>query len=182
MSPMSSSLVKAITVGKDTFEVINHPECKICQARDKNNKSLRMSIDKYIMQKNNRQASKMLLNMGITIGEHAVAAHVKKHSPYVQTFRDKMAAVQEDAIDKGMDKLGGMYLDPDDVIQSIINIGGKRIIDGDMQVDSRMLVAVLKEQGARNKKAALSDILDALEKKRFVKPIDGEVIEDANTD
>lgn len=179
---MSSSLVKAITVGKDTFEVINHPECKICQARDKNNKSLRMSIDKYIMQKNNRQTSKMLLNMGIKIGEQAIAKHVNKHSPYIQTFRDKIAVVQADAIDKGMDKLGGMYLDPDDVIQSIINIGGKRIIDGELQVDLRTLVAILKEQGTRNKKAALSDILDALDKTRFIKPVDGEVVEDANTD
>lgn len=175
-----SFFLQEIQLGEgNKVEAINHPECPVCTAKDNTATPVRVYIDKYLINHSIGATVRMMGEMGIRVGPNVLKTHMNKHSPYILEFKANLSRSLDEAIEAGISKVSeDIVWDPDDVLQTIINIGGQRIKTGDMSVDSKLLMGALKEQGTRKKNTAISILIDELEAKRFPKRIEGEVAEE----
>lgn len=156
-------------IPKTEYTFSNDPECLICIASE-NGKSIRADLDRFFVShyRDVRVCMDHLRERGINISVKLFKAHMKKHSAFIETARKEVERVAEKtALDK-FDKLEE-YVDADELIQDIITIGGHKIQTGEMEVDSKLLVAALKEQGARKKGGTIRDLMDSLDLQRFGK-------------
>jgi len=173
-----------IKTGKETHNVLIHPDCKICKAKDSKGKSMRANIDKYSMTHSYndtvRYAQMYVLNSKVSIIN--VKRHLEKHSPYVAEVKEHIKNLAEET---AMDRFNTLdeNLDPDEVILEIITKGGRRVKTGEIEIDGKMLLGALKEQGTRRKFGTLRDVLESLDKVRFGElPIqEGKLLEDVDS-
>ncbi len=165
-------------VGKTEYRFSSDPECLICIASE-NGKPIRPEIDRFFVShyRDTEACMNYLREKGIYTTKALFKRHMNKHSSFIESARKEVERVAEKtALDK-FDKLEE-YVDADELIQDIITIGGHKIQTGEMDVDSKLLVAALKEQGARKKSGTLRDLLGELDKQRFIPLIEGEIIEE----
>lgn len=154
-------------VGKTQYRFSIDPECAICIAQE-DGKPIRAEIDKYLVShyKDTRECMHYLKERGVVITKALFRVHMRKHSPYIEeSFKEVQRVAEKTALEK-IDKLEE-YVDADELIQDIITIGGHKIQTGEMEVDSKLLVAALKEQGARKKGGTIRELMDSLDLQRF---------------
>jgi hypothetical protein len=173
---MGKMLTGKIKVGKTEYKYTNHPACPVCMAQD-DDKPIRSEIDKYLVSHTAKETAQMVQDeYNLFIPEATFKTHIKNHSSYIN---DAKAMITQAAEKHALSKIDQLeeFVDADELIQDIITIGGHKIQTGEMDVDSKLLVAALKEQGARKKTGTLRDLLADLDKQRFLPVIEGELIE-----
>lgn len=165
-------------VGKTEYRFSIDPECSICIAVE-DGKPIRPEIDRFLISHYREPAAclRYLKEKGVITTLKLFRRHMNKHSSFIEETRKEVERVAEKtALDK-IDRLEE-FVDADELIQDIITIGGRKIQTGDMEVDSKLLVAALKEQGARKKSGTLRDLLGELDKQRFIPLVAGEIVEE----
>ena len=171
-------LMENVKVGKKKSSLLNSYECLICTAKDKDGKDARMKIDKYTINHSEKETLKWLLDEhNVAISAIKLRKHLNIHSPYIIEAKNKVMDVAANSALATIDKLEDKIRDADDVIQDIINKGGEAIEVGDLPITERLLIAALKEQGARRKFGSLHQLFTELDKQRFQ---EGEIVEDPN--
>ena len=170
-------VIQEITIGKKKKPYLDVSICLICQAIDsKTQKPLRLDIDKYYSTHGLKE-TKRYVDEDLKIGGNTnywLKRHFNEHSTYLTDVRaDIEKAVQKVGMQR-IEKLAEAFIDADEVIQDIINEGGKKIREGEIEVDSKLLLGALKEQGQRKKTGTLHDIFKELDRARF---IEGQVVE-----
>lgn len=178
----NKTFFEKVKTGRNEFhQIINHPECIICNAQDKDGFLLRKKIDKYAITHSYQEVIKYLALYGIHTTLLRVKRHYEDHSSYIADVKEHIKSLAENS---AMDKLDSLTerLDPDEVISEIITVGGQKIKTGEMKVTERLLLGALREQGTRRKFSSLRDMLDSLDKVRFgeLPPLEGEVLESSN--
>lgn len=167
-------LIGKIKVGKTQYKYINHPECPICMAEE-NGKSLRPEIDRFLVSHSVNEAPAYLLDLGINLTPTRIKTHINKHSAYIMEAK---AAIQKAAESHALSRIDKLeeFMDADEVIQDIITIGGRKLQTGEMEVDSKLLLGALKEQGLRKKVGTIRELMEDLDKQRFkqIPVIEGE--------
>lgn len=139
--------------------------------------SVRHIIDRMVIENGMPKALKLCEKLGIVTSQSKLRGHCDRHSPYVKQTEEIVAKAVREAVGTVNDSVGQAF-SGNDVIEEIINRGGKMIVEGSMPVTERLLSTALKEEGARKSGGSLRDLLKTLDKKKF-KPVDGELIEDA---
>jgi len=155
---------------------ISNPECLICQAYE-DGKNIRTLIDKYIVSNSIAKTRVFLSEKGIYVGEVAIESHIKRHSAFIKEIKKAILESAKKVSLAKLDSLEDEFIEAEDVLTDIINIGGNKIRSGEMAVDRVLLLGALKEQGTRKQQGRLRDLLDELDSKRF---IEGEVVDDEN--
>ena len=172
-----SSLTRKLKLGKNkSVAIVVHPECLVCGARDTNGTPLRRQIDKHMIDHSLSETYKMVKDLGLEISQALLKKHAEIHSPYIQDFRDKLKEATERAIAKGVDDIGEISWDPEEVLQTVINIGGQKLVRGEINVDGKLLLGALAEQGRRKQIGSMGELLKNLDSKMFEKK-EGELIE-----
>ncbi len=158
---------RLIKVGKKTYKAKYNLECPICSAKDDWGEELRAKVDNMTLKTSIRDTARIF---GFT--EPILHTHIKSHSPYIAELRQDVLAVAE----RATELVGEVTWDADDLIQKIINIGGQKIQDGEMEVTERLLVTAIKEQGARKTGGAMAELLKNLDRKKFA--LEGTIVEE----
>jgi len=167
--------IKEIKVGKKTKQYFDSKECPICAYVDENGKPQRLEIDRYSINHTEAETKRRIEDLGIILRRNDFKKHFNNHSYYL---KDAKALIQEAASKFALsrvDKLAQEFIDADEVIQDIITEGGNKIKRGEMNVDSKLLLGALKEQGTRKKVGSLQQMFTELDKKRFIV---GEIVEE----
>lgn len=167
--------VKDIIVGKKSIPYWESSECDICQAIDNDGKSLRLKIDRFSITHEIKETLEYLKEFGIDVTKAYLTKHTSKHSRYLEDAKKAVLEQATKAALSRVDTLADEFIEADEVIQDIINIGGKKIKAGEMNVGEKLVIAALKEQGARKKMGSLQQMFKDLDKGRFV---EGEVVEE----
>ena len=175
-----SRYVKKVRTGPNKFHsYIVHPECSICNASDSGGKAIRLVVDKYLITNSVADTTKMLTTtykMPVTMSQ--VRSHLEKHSPYLEDIKATVMKTAENMSLAKVESISDTHIEPEDVLQEIITIGGQKIRSGDLPVDGKLLLGALKEQGNRKQQGRLRDLLDDLDKMRFTPAlIEGETEE-----
>lgn len=167
--------IKDVKVGKTTKQYWDSRECAICQAVDENGKSARLKVDKYSITHTEDETKQYLKGLGVELRPGVYKKHFRSHSHYLEDAKNMVfEAVNKFALSR-VDKLAQEFIDADEVIQDIITEGGNKIKRGDMPVNDRLLIAALKEQGARRKVGTLQQMFSEIDKQRFIV---GEIVDE----
>lgn len=175
---MASKFVKTLKTGTNkAHSYLVHPECVICNAKDKKGEPIRLIVDKYLISHSYPETAKMLLLYGMDVSYKTVESHMKKHSPYLKEVKSTiLQAVEKSALSR-VETVAEEYIEAEDVIQEIITLGGRKVRAGEIEVDGKLLISALKEQGSRKQQGRLRDLLDDLDKKRFGAVEEGKLLE-----
>ena len=127
----------------------------------------------HIIKKSIASTVVFLKSKGIPTTAILLNAHVTQHSSYIPAAKK----IITDKLIKGVAGVDKLQFDANEVLQDIINIGGRNINTGDMDVSDRLLIFAVKEQRERKSGGTLQDILDSLNRSRFGEVLEGEVKE-----
>lgn len=169
------------TAPDKSYEYIISPGCPVCEAKDVEGNSIRLNIDKYLITHTNSETSKYIrTKYGLDISSARLKRHYERHSTYISSVKETMInAIEQTALDR-VEAVTTEYVDADEFIDEIITIGRQKIMSGELEVDGKMLVGVLREQGARRKMGRLQDMLEQLDAQRFTRRglVEGEIVDD----
>ena len=162
-------LIDEVKVGKKKEQFMNAYDCKICNAKNKDGVDVRIAIDRYLITTEIPEVIAKLLdeyNLVVTKGE--LNKHLSSHSAWIAHAKDYVLKTAQKLALSKLNEIEAVYIDADDVIQDIITIGGKKIRNEEIQVDSRLLLGALKEQGTRRKMGSAQQMFTELDKARFI--------------
>jgi hypothetical protein len=168
-------LIDEVKVGKKVEQFVNSSDCSICNARNKDGADVRLNIDRYLITHEIKDVIPKLLeeyNLKVTLGD--LKKHLESHSAWISNAKNYVLKTAEKLALSKLHEIEEVYIDADDVIQDIITIGGKKIRNEEINVDAKLLLGALKEQGTRKKVGSLQQMFTELDKSRFIQ---GEVIE-----
>lgn len=169
-------LIDEIKVGKKTEQFVNASDCKVCTAKNRDGVDVRLNIDRYLITHAIKEVIiKIFDEYSIKITPGEMKTHLESHSAWIGNAKNYVLKTAEKLALSRLDEIEAVYIDADDVIQDIITIGGKKIRNEEINVDGRLLMSALKEQGTRKKMGSLQQMFTELDKSRFV---EGEVVEE----
>ena len=156
-----------------------HPDCLICKAENKNGVNIRLQVDERWMTKGHTATSRWLLDEhGINASVGKIATHMRNHSSAFLELKETAQKAVESSTIKTIAQVAEEYIDAEEVIQEVITLGGNKIRTGEIEVDGKLLVAMVKEQGSRKKTGTLQDMLRELDRDRFKKPEEGVLLDE----
>lgn len=175
--------INDIRVGGTKDFYLDKKECPVCQAIDPESKQpIRLEIDKYAATHEEKEVVDYINDrLRLDLKLKVVREHFKKHSKYIQNAKDMIKKAAEKAALSRIGKLAEAFIDADEVIQDIINEGGRKIRTGELPVDKQLLGVALREQGQRKKMGSLQQMFQELDRARF-KVIEGETVEEEKPD
>ncbi len=155
-----------------------HPECPVCQAK-KGNKKLRLIADKKVI---DGAGLKEICNwfrddFGITVTPARLRTHINKHSEYIGVVKGQVQKLIKETSLEQISTIADQYIPAEEVLSDIITKGGQKIKEGVIEVDGKLLLGAMKEQGNRKKTGTLQDLWKTLNRSRFDTPIEGEVLD-----
>lgn len=171
-------LKKEIAFGARKIEALINPDCAICTAKGPDGTDLRPSIDKYLIDHNYSQTERFCKEIGFYITDGSLRNHVIRHSPYILDFKKELKLKVQEALTSqaiSFGEIADKFLDAEDVIQTVINIGGHKVRSGEIEVTDKLLIAALNEQGKRKTASGIEEALRDLDGKKFV---EGQIIEE----
>lgn len=157
-----------IKVGKEKLFFLINPTCPICQSE------LRMKVDKYSITHGLMETLRFCRDNKLVIGQIGLKSHLAKHSYYLEEAKKAITKTAENLSLARIDALESTVIGAETVIDEIITIGGQKIRSGEMEVDGKLLLGALKEQGLRKKLGSLQEMMQELDKARFQ---EGEIVE-----
>lgn len=173
-------LIDEVKVGKKKEQFVNAYDCKICNAKSPTGVDVRLNIDRYLITTEIPEVIPKLLeeyNLVVTKGE--LKKHLESHSRWIAHAKDYVLKTAQKLALSKLNEIEEVYIDADDVIQDIITKGGQKIRNEEIQVDSKLLLGALKEQGTRRKLGSAQQMFTELDKQRF---IEAEVVEEPKVD
>lgn len=170
--------IDEVKTGKNTFhQILSIDSCKICMAQDEKGEWVRDKIDKFCVTHSYKQTAEFCKQFVGNISSLRVKRHFENHSGYVSKIKEDVKRIAESTAMDRIDSIADR-MDPDEVLAEIVTIGGRKVQSGDIEVDGKLLISALKEQGARRKFGSLNDVLRELDKVRFGQLQEGEIQDD----
>lgn len=177
-------MVDNLDTKSKSYTFLNSMECPICTLKDPEDNSMRMLVDKYLVTHSVTQTMTWLKeDHGVSLTKRQVENHIDIHSKFIPEMKDMVIKHAEKLALEKIDEITDVYIDAETVVQDIITIGGRKIKTGDMQVDAKLLMSAIQEEGKRKKMGTLRELLEGMDKDKFNprKIIEGEVIDEEGT-
>lgn len=155
-----------------------HPECPVCQAVDpKSKKKLRLDADKMFIDGSTTKEISVWLrdNFAIDISAYRVNTHITKHSEYIGKVEKEITDMVKDKRIEQISTIVDEYIPAEEVLGDIITKGGQKIKTGEINVDGKLLLGAIKEEGSRKKTGTLTELWEKANKQRF---LEGEIVDD----
>lgn len=163
--------------GKTVTYVI-HPDCPICKAVDPyTKKDLRLKIDKKIIDGDAMSViSKWLRDEhGISVSVQRLKTHTAKHSEYIGTIKTQIQDMVKEKSLNQISTIADEYIPAEEVLTDIITKGGQKIRAGEINVDGKLLISAIHEEGSRKKVGTLRELWDSVNRGRFP-TVEGEIV------
>jgi len=164
-----SKFLPKIKIDDKEYVYTESVDCLICTAKDDKGQKIRFEIDK-ILAGGTIVAAKAIIKdrFNIQVTKEYLRGHIDRHSSYIRELRKDIKAKEVEKITGVITKVEEKHMEAEEVINLIIDKGGNAIANGEMYIDSKLLLGALKEQGIRQKYGSLTELLDNMDKERFL--------------
>lgn len=170
-----------IEVAGKTVELIVGIACKLCIGKFADGKPVRPFVDKLALTRSVKQIVLQLQKSQFVVTEGELMSHLKNHCEYLEAVKEAVDKAIDETPVSNIDEVAKNYVDPDEVLQAVVNIGNTRLLSGDIKVTGDLLLKAIKEQTSRKTTGTLKDLLDGLDRGRFIpgpKLVEGQVFEE----
>ena len=151
--------VKVQYVNEKLLGYVHHNKCRICNAVDRDKKSLREEVDNMAITQSYMAVCQFLAGHSIFIDTTNVARHIAKHAPYILEARKNGTKKMQSMIIK----IKQTKTEVSEALQHVIDIGDTKVMSGDMPVTESLYIAALREQGKRGGKTTIEAEFETLD-------------------
>lgn len=170
----------SIRIGDIKTSFVINEKCPLCMSKGPKGNSRRNRIDAIYLKhdKISDITDEINYKYKLSVSPLQVKKHRDEHSPHLGKLKAKQIEVVTKSTETLLENVAKQYVDPDVAVEGLINIGWQKVLNGEIEIDGKIFMQALSEQNRRKSSGTIRQILENVDKHRFNKAIEGEVVGD----